>query len=269
LFFIPPRQWQVLLGAINMAAVLCLPLPVREEELKVACGPEVIEVEERLPSPTFGQGSLHELTFAFLCLQPLAPRIWWRIRGLSKTWRQLLDGHTDERRSGCGLLPMLVRSMGPLDTANREVDFAGCVYAAVHFGATGPLRELLRPLASPSWARRPFVRGVARESLIQASVSGEVACCRAVLEAHGPASPLAAVKLPSGSPNSCYLGLADVEMAQREAEEWSLGSPDSELPHSSCAVAELLSAAIASCPKATVVKPPTPAFSAYPSAWDF
>merc|ERR1719359_520567 len=144
------------------------------------------------PLPAFGQASLHELTFAFLCLQPLPPRTWWRLRSLSAQWRQLLDSSIAESCSGCGLLPMLVNSMGPLDTANREVDFAGCVYAAVHHGRAAPLRELLRPLASTSWARRSFVRGVAREALIQASVSGAAGCCSTLLEAHGPASPVAA-----------------------------------------------------------------------------
>merc|ERR1719181_2469577 len=125
-----------------------------------------VDVEEApswIPLPTFGQASLHEMTFAFLCLEPLPPRAWWRLRGLSPHWRDLLDGAS----SSHGLLPMLVNSMGPLDTANREVDFAGCVYAAIHCGSTHPLQELLRPMSSPRWARRPSVRGVAREALIQ------------------------------------------------------------------------------------------------------
>lgn len=224
-----------------MAAVLCIPAPEMPEKMVDARAQEAL-------SPTFGQTSLHELTFAYLCLQPMQPRTWWRLRGLSAEWRRLLDGHSEE--GGSGLIPMLVNTMGPLSTANREVDFAGCVYAAVHHGSTSTLRQFLRPLASPSWARRSFVRGVAREALIQASISGEVACCAALLEAHGPASPLIAAELSSGSSASGCLAVADIEMAQREAEEWEAASPGSCSPDLRCAVIKVLNSAIESGSKA-------------------
>jgi hypothetical protein len=204
---------------------------------------EISEKASWLPLPTFGQASLHEITFAFLCLQPLPPRTWWRIRALSSQWRKLLDGHSLEL--GGGLLPMLIRSMGPLDTANREVDFAGCVYAAVHCGSVHPLQELLRPLTS-SWARQSFIRGVAREALIQASVSGEAACCSILLDAHGPACAGKASSLFCGSMAAGCLTIEDVENALREAEDWELSSPGSVLPECRDAVTNVLETAIPS-----------------------
>jgi len=219
-----------------------LPLPVHRETLPVSLSPQ----PRLLP-----QDRMHDATFALLCLQPLPPRVWWRLRSLSRDWWRLIDGH-GESDDSLGLLPVLVNSLGPLDTANKEVDFAGCVYSATHHGSTSALREFLRPLASPSWARRIFARGVCREALIQASVSGSAECCTVLLNSHGPSSPLAAqAKLSCGRGRASEtLGFADLEMAQREAEEWERASPGSVLPACRIAVNELLNSAMECCSEA-------------------
>ncbi|CAK9093794.1 unnamed protein product [Durusdinium trenchii] len=173
--------------------------------------------------------ALHDATAAFLILRLLPPRTWWQLRALSKEWRQLLDDHAgciEERppsdlagldRECFGLVKLLVEAVGPLRTANEEVDFAGCVYRAVHFGSTGPLQQLLRPLAAESFARGAFARGVIREALVQAAVAGDAATCRAVLQQHGPKSQAAV---------SRRLRTDDAVMALKAAADWHLMSPD-------------------------------------------
>ncbi|CAJ1353010.1 unnamed protein product [Effrenium voratum] len=166
--------------------------------------------------------ALHDATAAFLILRLLPPRTWWQLRALSAEWRLLLDdaGNCMERscremvgefRPACCLVKLLVEAAGPLKTANEEVDFAGCVYRAVHHGSVGPLQQLLRPLAAESFARRAFALGVIREALVQAAVAGDAATCHAVLQQHGPRSA-AARRLQSG----------DAAMALKAAADWHL-----------------------------------------------
>eukprot|EP00928_Gymnodinium_smaydae_P044148 TRINITY_DN29470_c0_g1_i1.p1 TRINITY_DN29470_c0_g1~~TRINITY_DN29470_c0_g1_i1.p1 ORF type:complete len:204 (-),score=21.59 TRINITY_DN29470_c0_g1_i1:217-828(-) len=162
-----------------------------------------------------GPGALHNATAAFMCLRLLSPRLWWRLRELSAGWRCLLDGELGNEFP-LGLIAALVATSGPLRTANDEIDFAGCVYTAVHHGSTGPLQLLLRPLADNGWARQSFAIAVAREALTQAAVAGDAASCRAVLATRGPAAPV-------GS----RLSKADAAHALEAAEEWEAMSPGS------------------------------------------
>ncbi|CAE7235432.1 unnamed protein product, partial [Symbiodinium natans] len=175
--------------------------------------------------------ALHDATAAFLVLRLLPPRTWWQLRALSAEWRQLLDDHagscTDrstrsqvlgEMQRGCfGLVKLLVEAAGPLKTANEEVDFAGCIYRAVHHGSVGPLQQLLRPLAIESFARRAFAVAVIREVLVQAAVAGDAASCLAVLQQYGPNSAAAL---------SRRLGTDDAVTALKAASDWHLMSPD-------------------------------------------
>jgi len=183
-------------------------------------------------------------TFAFVLLRLLPLRSWWRMRELSSGWRSLLDGpfasyvHDSHalkagvRDRGClGLIPILVEATGPLTTPNAEIDFAGCVYTAVHHGSAGPLRLLLRPLTVFGWARQSFALAVAREALVQAAVAGDAASCSAVLSARGPNLSLAAPGLDSGAGGPLYLGKADAALALEAAAEWESMSPGSAPPH--------------------------------------
>jgi len=174
--------------------------------------------------------ALHDVTAAFLVLRLLPPRTWWQLRALSVEWRQLLDDHAEsctdrstrsqmfgEMGRGCfGLVKLLVEASGPLRTANEEVDFAGCIYRAVHYGSVGPLQQLLRPLAAESFARRTFAVAVLREALVQAAVAGDAATCRAVLQEYGPNSAAAL---------SRRLGTDDALTALKAASDWHLMSP--------------------------------------------
>eukprot|EP00440_Ansanella_granifera_P010817 gb/GFBE01011733.1/.p1 GENE.gb/GFBE01011733.1/~~gb/GFBE01011733.1/.p1 ORF type:complete len:224 (+),score=46.44 gb/GFBE01011733.1/:1-672(+) len=194
------------------------------------------------------QLALHQCTAAFMVLRLLPPRTWWQLRALSPDWRRLLDDNAgsrpqtssgeleeDNQSMSCfGLVKLLVEASGPLRTANDEVDFAGCVYRAVHHGSTGPLQQLLRPLAAESWARRPFAVAVAREALVQAAVAGDVNSCLAVLKQHGPNSPAAA--------SSRSLCRDDAMMAMKAAAEWHQMSPDDVPEPSRRAVDEVLKA---------------------------
>lgn len=193
--------------------------------------------------------ALHDGTAAFLILRLLPPRTWWQLRALSPEWRQLLDDHADScadrspssreldwasrRRECVGLVKLLVEAAGPLRTANEEVDFAGCVYRAVHFGSTGPLQQLLRPLAAESFARRAFALGVIREALVQAAVAGDADTCLAVLQQHGPGSAGA---------TSRRLRSDDAAIALKAAADWHLMSPDDVPDGQRKAVDEVLKA---------------------------
>mmetsp|Transcript_15512 Transcript_15512/g.27774 ORF Transcript_15512/g.27774 Transcript_15512/m.27774 type:complete len:265 (-) Transcript_15512:157-951(-) len=238
-------------------------------------------------SPTFGgQVALHDVTTAYLCLQQLPPRSWWRLRSLSAQWRRLLDGghrRAAPANSWC-LLHALIDTFGPLDSANKEVDYAGLVYAAVHRGCADPLRHLLSPLSKPNFARGPFARGVAREALVQAAVSGDAPICAVVLRAYGPSHPrdhkrlsgeagtaslgedalcgatacrsmavVASMPPMAGAPRPVTSGLAvsasrlrdtDVLLAKREAEEWDAASPGCVSPECRAAVTAVLSSAL-------------------------
>jgi len=173
---------------------------------------------------------LHDATAVFICLQFLPPRSWWWLCALSPTWRRLLEGCSDSNDVGGrpleelpgGLLRVLVEDLGPLRSANHEVDFAGCIYTAVHHGSAGPLQQLLRPLAVPGWSRRSFAIAVAREALVQAAVAGDVASCQAVLSSHGPGST--AVNSRRG------LSWADASKALEAAAEWDAVSPEDAAP---------------------------------------
>lgn len=177
------------------------------------------------------QLQLHEPTAAFMYLHLLPPRTWWRLRALSPAWRSMLDGSPE---GGPGLLAALLEAAGPLQTANEEVTFAGCVYTAVHHRSAGPLRMLLERLAMGRWARTCFAQAVAREALVQAAVSGDAPCCRAVLEAHGPGSP--ADKARRG------LGQADTKCALEAVVQWSACDPDDVTPEQRGEVDEILKA---------------------------
>jgi hypothetical protein len=229
-----------------------------------------IEADSLLPGiwsskATLLQLALHDTTAAFLVIRFLPPREWWQLRALSTEWRWLLDDgsssncgmygsdaeSTDVSDSGdemtevslpferkIGLVKHLVEAMGPLTTAHNEVDFAGIVYRAVHFGKPGPLRHLLRPLADESWARRTFAVAVAREALVQAVVAGDVASCRVVLQDYGPDSP-AAIKRRA-------LKREDLVLAMKVAAEWDEMSPGHVSPIGRKAVEEVLQAVTAS-----------------------
>jgi len=197
------------------------------------------------PCPALRGLVLHDATAVFMCLRLLPPRTWWRLRVLSPVWRQLLEGSDDpdgarirpsEGLPG-SLLRVLVEDLGPLRSAGHEVDFAGCVYTAVHHGSAGPLQQLLRPLAVPGWSRRSFALAVAREALVQAAVAGDAASCQAVLSSHGPGS----------TADNCRRSLswADATTALEAAAEWDAVSPEDAAPtaqrsavrevlHSSC-----------------------------------
>lgn len=180
----------------------------------------------------FVLSSLHEATAVFLCIRPLPPRSWWRLRALSADWRRLLDGTIRRREVGSridnefvpGLMTLLVNGFGPLRSANQEIDFAGLIYTAVHHGAVHALQLLLRPLMDPSWARPTFAGGVAREALMQAAVSGDIATCQAVLRTD-------------------RLSTADVEKALQAAEDWDTWCPGCVEAHQRAAVNHMLMAA--------------------------
>jgi hypothetical protein len=123
-----------------------------------------------------------------------------------------------------------VDDCGPLHSANDELNFAGCVYTAVHFGAARPLRQLVRPLALPGWARPVFAVTVAREALTQAAVEGHVATCKTLLEAHGPAARHTVVRL----------GPSDACVALQAAEEWDMLGPDPVDPQQRAKVSDIL-----------------------------
>lgn len=162
-----------------------------------------------MPSSPLTPLALDDPTAAMLCLRLLPPRTWWRcfaaeitakLRALSPAWCRLLaceaaGARNSSSSASCrlgGLCAALLEESGPLTTANEEIDFAGCVYTAVHHGCAGPLASLLRPLASPfGWARRSFAVAVAREALLQAALAGDAASVRAVLALQGPESPAA------------------------------------------------------------------------------
>merc|ERR1719291_1010492 len=167
-----------------------------------------------------------------MCLHLLPPRAWWSLRALSAAWRSMLDGPPEG--GGSGLLTALLAAAGPLRTANEEVTFAGCIYTAVHHGSAGPLRTLLGPLAMGRWARARFAQAVAREALVQAAISGDATCCRAILEAHGPGSP--AEKTRKG------LGQADAKIALEAVRQWSACDPDGTTPAQRGEVDEVLRA---------------------------
>lgn len=236
--------------------------------------------------PVFGaQVALHDVTTAYLCLQQLPPRSWWRLRGLSAQWRRLLDGghQSDATANSWCLLHALIDTFGPLESANKEVDYAGLVYAAVHRGCADPLSHLLRPLCKPNFARGPFARGVAREALVQAAVSGDAAICAVVLRAHGPShsrvqglseeagaacagkealcrvaacqstAVVASMPTNASGPGPVSSGLTvlasrlrdtDVLLAKREAEEWDAASPGSISPQCRAAVTAVLHSAL-------------------------
>lgn len=175
--------------------------------------------------------SLPDTTAAILCVGQLSPRSWWRCRALSRQWLLLLDGDScpcDLGQGHRGLIPLLIDRAGPLRTANEEVDFAGCVYAALHYGQVAALQHLLAALSSPSWARRPFATGVLREALVHAAVAGDAISCKAILMCHGS-----------------ELQSADVERALNEALEWDAMSPGDVEPDHRAAVKLVL------CPNAT------------------
>lgn len=155
---------------------------------------------------------LYEATAALLYLRPLGQRDWWRLRALSKPWCRLLDGssggeHKARSLGSRGLLSVLVHSQGPLRTANQEVDFAGCMYAAVHHNSLDAMRRLLEPLTCADWARRSFAMAVAREALEQAAIQGNAPGCEAIL-----ASDLRLCK-------------ADADAALQAAEDWDFLDP--------------------------------------------
>eukprot|EP00927_Polykrikos_kofoidii_P048509 TRINITY_DN42784_c0_g1_i1.p1 TRINITY_DN42784_c0_g1~~TRINITY_DN42784_c0_g1_i1.p1 ORF type:complete len:204 (+),score=20.93 TRINITY_DN42784_c0_g1_i1:112-723(+) len=175
--------------------------------------------------PVFGRVSMQDATGAYLCLRLLPPRCWWRQRGVSAQLRDILDG-----ANGCkGLLEMLVESLGPLRTVNDEINFAGCVYTAIHHRSTGPLHQFLRPLCFNGWARNCFAVAVVREALVQAAIAGDAASCKVLLSAHGPdAKP----------PSPCFgyvfshkrLGKSDAVRALEAAEEWDSMAPEAASP---------------------------------------
>mmetsp|Transcript_162944 Transcript_162944/g.522499 ORF Transcript_162944/g.522499 Transcript_162944/m.522499 type:complete len:237 (+) Transcript_162944:108-818(+) len=182
----------------------------------------------------FPQLALTEAEAAYLCLRHLAPRTWFRVRGLSKGWRRMLDGGAGSQMAAQdGLIGVLLQDAGPLRTANEEIDYAGCVYTAVHWGCTGPLTCLLRPLASPAeWARRPFAVAVAREALLQASLAGDIAGVRAVLALHGPDSPAAGWRRG--------LEKQDAQKALEALAAWEFCCPDAPSAEERQAVQEAL-----------------------------
>jgi len=157
-----------------------------------------------MPCPALRNLLLHDATAVFMCLQFLPPRAWWRLRVLSRTWCRLLEGSCDPNVAGGrpleelpgGLLRVLVKDHGPLRNAGHEVDFAACIYTAVHHGSTGPLQQLLRPLAVPGWSRRSFAVAVAREALVQAAIAGDATSFQAVLRSHGPPGGASAGPMP-------------------------------------------------------------------------
>lgn len=176
-----------------------------------SCGP-VIQQLALLP----------DSTAVFLCLRQLSPRAWWRLRALSRSWLLVLDGSSIGDR---GLIPMLVEAAGPLRTANEEVDFAGCVYTALHFGQVAALQYLLGAFAEPSWARRTFAAAVVREALVQAAVAGDAVSCKTILAGHGS-----------------EVNSADVDRALKEAQEWDAMSPGAVEPDHRAAVQFILCA---------------------------
>lgn len=118
---------------------------------------------------------------------------------------------------------MLVDAAGPLRTANDEVDFAGCVYTALHFGQAAALHHLLGAFTSDSWARPAFAAAVVREALVQAAVAGDATSCKTILTAHGS-----------------EVNSADVHRALKEAQEWDAMSPGAVEPHHRAAVQLIL-----------------------------
>lgn len=164
--------------------------------------------------------ALNDDTAAFLVLRLMPPRTWWQLRSLSREWKQLLDDseHNEAVLARCGLRQCLVEGLGPLRTANSEVDFAGCVYKAVHHGSIAAVQQLMRPLAVDSFARRLFAVAVAREALVQAAVAGDLASVSVVLKQHGPDSPAAATKR-----NLCK---EDALLALKAAADWHQMSPE-------------------------------------------
>jgi len=196
--------------------------------------PEVQVQEPWASKAQLFQLALHDATTAYLVLRMLPPRAWWQLRSLSSEWCQLLDDACAGGRQRFGLVRVLVESVGPLLTANDELDFAGCVYRAVHYGSTGPLQQLLRPLAMSHWSRRLFAQAVAREALVQAAVAGDAAACLAVLSEYGPDSPAARSRR-----NLCR---EDAVAAMQAAADWHLMSPDDVPETSRKAVVEVLQA---------------------------
>mmetsp|Transcript_108781 Transcript_108781/g.314099 ORF Transcript_108781/g.314099 Transcript_108781/m.314099 type:complete len:210 (+) Transcript_108781:43-672(+) len=172
---------------------------------------------------SIGQLPLHGATGVFLCLRWLAPKAWWRTRALSRSWRGLVDG--DSPLVAVSLFQALLEAQGPLRTANEEIDFAGCVYTAVHFGSAGALRCLLQPLTLPTgWARESFALGVAREALLQAALSGESAIVEALLTVYGPGSLV--------SSRRRALAKEDAVKTLKALQDWERHAPDLVTPDS-------------------------------------
>eukprot|EP00933_Yihiella_yeosuensis_P062413 TRINITY_DN65363_c0_g1_i1.p1 TRINITY_DN65363_c0_g1~~TRINITY_DN65363_c0_g1_i1.p1 ORF type:complete len:244 (+),score=52.62 TRINITY_DN65363_c0_g1_i1:54-785(+) len=240
-----------------MAPCLDIILPIVKEDAAVKVVKEArVDLELKEDSLWSSQASLiqlalHDTTTAYLILRMLPPRTWWQLRALSSEWCRLLDDSSgpsfsqpgeeqeqalrqDEMQQRLGLVKFLVEAAGPLRTANNEIDFAGCVYRAVHHGRTGPLRALLRPLASETWARSNFALAVAREALTQAAVAGDVEACQVVLHAYGPESPAAATRKA--------LQRDDALEALKVATEWHEMSPGTICPSDQDAVAQVLQA---------------------------
>lgn len=177
------------------------------------------------------QWPIHDATGAFLCMRMLGPKVWWRARGLSRMWKGLIDG--DGPRAAEGLFPTLLDATGPLRTANEELDFAGCVYTAVHFGNVPAVRCLLRPLSLPTgWARRNFALGVAREALLQGALAWDDGVVEAVLASHGPGSMASA----------CRQGLVkdDAVKALEAMRDWESAMVDDAAPERRDAVRRAL-----------------------------
>lgn len=167
-----------------------------------------VEAERRLEKTFLTNLALHDATAVFLCLRPLPPRSWWHLRSLSRSWQLLLDGGAEDVSMAPALLSVLVRGLGPLRTANAELQFAGAAYAAVHLTSGSAIRHLLGPLSCVGWARPAYASAVAREVLTQAALSGNAENCRTILESTG----------------GC-LSLQDATDAIQAAEEWHVLNP--------------------------------------------